>query len=140
MVKAAIGTSRKNLLDVRKWVGGRIFDTQFIPSNVIINDQSVTIQNANSAMVAQKVTLKQFTQYTISSSFGNGSYQFYMYKLDGSGATSGVFNKSFTFVSGSDTEMYFCLYKSAPLGSADLTYTNIQLEEGSSAAAFEPFS
>jgi len=138
MVKQAFNYPKKNALDINKFQSGRIFDSQQKSSKLTISGQSITLEGVSTCMASQKVRLKPFTVYTINA-VGSTNNQAYVYKTDGTIVASGTFNPSKTFTTSGDSEYIVALYKPSGLGTNPITYTNVQLEEGSLATSFENY-
>jgi hypothetical protein len=137
--KKANGVPKKNLLDPKAWVKGRIYDTGFMPAGVRIEGNNVVIVHNNAAFVAQVVAVEPNTDYSAWHK-SNANHGIYIYTKAGGALNPVVRTSPVTFNTGNNTEIIFALYKAGAMdGTMEANFIEPQLEKGAKETPFEPY-
>ncbi|PGO60703.1 discoidin domain-containing protein [Priestia megaterium] len=133
--------AKKNLLNPRAWVSGRIYDTAFKPiSGIKVDGNDVTIISSTNAMTSQLVNVEPFKNYTIYSDDSLNGRGIYVYSQTGTDLYPSSKLSPITFNSGSNTKVIVGLYKSSSVNDLpEIKFTNPMMVEGSQILDFESY-
>ena len=139
--KSAKLVPKKNMLNPKAWVAGRIFDTAFKPLvGLKVNGNNVTIQSTVNAMVSQVVEVKPNTSYTAFHGSDANGRGVYVYSISGTDLTPANKLSPNTFNSGSNTKVIIGLYKSTSVNNlSEIEIVNPMMVEGSTQVPFEDY-
>jgi len=139
--KSAKKVPKKNMLNPKSWVAGRIFDTAFKPLvGIKVNGNNVTIQSTVNAMVSQVVEVKPNTSYTAFHGSDANGRGVYVYSISGTDLTPANKLSPNTFNSGNNTKVIIGLYKSTSANNlSEIEFVNPMMVEGLAVVPFEPY-
>lgn len=139
-------TTSPRVLEVDKFFIGLRSDNYYYPqyANVTIQNNSITVTNGsnNAYGACYCFEVKEGVDYTISVTCSDnyilsvGAYSETWAFLGGVGTS--VSNASKTFTAPTSARYCVCVFRSAANASA--TFTNVQIEVGSTATAYEPYA
>jgi hypothetical protein len=140
--KVANRVPKRNMLNPKAWLSGRIFDTAFKSQNGYrLNGDNLVIQSNTNGMVSQVVKVKPNTLYTVfHDSDNDGSRGIYVYSMSGTDLTPSVKISPNVFNSGNNDKVIIGMYKSTSANNlSEIEFVKPMMVEGAMKVAFEPF-
>ena len=140
--KKALLVPKRNMLNPKAWVSGRIFDTAFKSQNGYrLNGDNLIIMSDINGMVSQVVDVKPNTLYTVfHDSDNDGSRGIYVYSTSGVDLTPSVKISPNVFNSGYNTKVIIGMYKSTSANDLpEIEIVKPMMVEGPVKVPFEPF-
>jgi hypothetical protein len=133
---------KRNMLNPKAWVSGRIFDTAFKSQNGYrLNGDNLIIMSNINGMVSQVVDVKPNTLYTVfHDSDNDGSRGIYVYSTSGVDLTPSVKISPNVFNSAYNTKVIIGMYKSTSANDlSEIEFVKPMMVEASVKVPFEPF-